>query len=105
MMTPSSLEAEDHVELLALEPADGVGVLRHGQRLAADAEDEPSHLHQGEALDESAQPEEELASDDDGGEDDGAEADAEHAGAQFSRYFSMSYGVKDHLSHDLKYPN
>ena len=86
MMNPS-LEAEHHVQLLALEPADGVGVLRHGQGLSPDAEDEPAHLHQGEALDERAQAEEELAADDDGGEDDGAEPDAEDTGAQFNGTF------------------
>ena len=44
------LESEDHVELLALEPADCVGVLRHGQRLAPDPEDEASPLHQPEGI-------------------------------------------------------
>ena len=58
------LESEDHVELLALEPADCVGVLRHGQRLAPDPEDEATPLHQTEAADEGAQPKKDLHGDD-----------------------------------------
>ena len=50
----AQLEAEDHVELLALEPGHGVGVLGHGQRLTADAEHESSDLHQGEVEEEAA---------------------------------------------------
>ena len=56
----AQLEAEDHVELLALEPGHCVGVLGDGQRLTADAEHEPADLHQGEVVEEATHGEDDL---------------------------------------------
>ena len=57
------LESEDHVEFLALEPTDCVGVLRHGQRLAPDPEEDAGPLHHPEAIYQSAHPEHDLHGD------------------------------------------
>ena len=41
-------------------PRNGVGVLRDGQRLAADAEDESSDLHQRKVVKKTSQREDDL---------------------------------------------
>jgi hypothetical protein len=51
----SNLKSEDHVERISPEPGRRVSVLCHWQRLATDAEDKSTKLHQREARVECAQ--------------------------------------------------
>ena len=74
----SHLKSEDHVELLALKPGDGVGVLGHGQTFPTDPKNESSDLHEGESLHVASDREHDLSEDDEDGEDDRAESDAEN---------------------------
>ena len=72
----AQLEAEHHVELLALEPGHGVGVESHVETLPSDTKTEPRQVHEPETLLESSNAQENLTEEYEDGEDDGPESEA-----------------------------